>query len=186
MTFAVKRAGAVTIGIGILFLVGWFMMIFRPQGHDLTAAHKANAQALAQYGQYQTQETVLNRILAEKPQDEARYAILNAAVPSDPQLAAAIDQINGAASSAGFSVKNVSPTAPTAQAATPATPGAAGVPSVALSITGSGSYPQAIAFLTNLTTTARTFVISSVQFSGGTASGAPLAVSIACTMFYSH
>ena len=185
MTFAVKRAGGVTIGVALVFIVGWFMLVFHPQGKDLTKAHKANADAQAQLGQLQSQEVVLNRILAQKPQDVARYAVLNAALPDDPQLAGAIDQINAAAASSGFALKNVNPAAPAAKAAA-TTQSAAGVPNVALSINGSGSYQQAISFMTNLTSSSRTFVISSVQFSGGQTNGAPLSVSIACSIYFAR
>ena len=185
MTNSTKRIGGIAVGISLFLLVAWAMLVFRPQSADLAKAHKDKAAAEQQVSQLQSQVASLRQIYAHISTDTARFATLSAAVPDNPELSKAFTQINDAATAAGVQIHSVNPTPPAAASAS-AAGATAGVPSIAVSISASGTYEQAQAFLTQLATNPRVFVVNSVSFSGGQSgpSSSTLSIQMGASIFY--
>lgn len=182
MTPVIKRAGTIAAGVTVLVVAVWALLLYRPQSHHLATAHKAQAAAEQQLTGLQQQEASLQNIYAHIGADKAKYAVLETALPNDPHLPSAIDQINAASRATGLQITSISPTAPAATTSTQAK-SSPGPRSITVSISGQGLYPQATAFVTDLTRSSRMFVVNSLQLSGGGNNG-PLSVQIACTIFY--
>jgi Tfp pilus assembly protein PilO len=187
MTKASKRIGAFAGIIAVVVIAAWFLLLFRPEAKKVSNAHKAKAAAEQKATQLQSEVVSLKGLEKMIPADKQRYAILSAAVPDNPQLALAIDEIRTVATTSGLQITNLSPTPPTTNTGTAGsatkTSGAAGPPSIAVSITANGTYQQSMSFVSGLTAQPRTFVVDHITLSGGSNTH-NLAVSINARIFY--
>jgi Tfp pilus assembly protein PilO len=188
MNTSVKRIFGVAVLAALVLVVGWYLAAFSPQARDLSKAHKAHAAAEQQISKLQGQVTQLNALKSQIPADQAALSVLDAAVPSSPQLDSTLRQLHAAADSSGVTLSAVSPSAPAAtttssgqSSSSSSAQAASGTPSIALSLSASGSYPQITSFLTQLSSMPRTVVVTSVNISG---SAAALTAAITANIFY--
>jgi Tfp pilus assembly protein PilO len=181
MNTTIKRIGAVAAGAALLVVVVWYLALFSPQAHKLSAAHKDHAAAEQKVSQLQGQLVQLNALKARIPADKAALSVLDAAVPSSPQLDSTLTQLHAVATSSGVNLSELSPTPPPATAAT-GTQQASGSTSISLSMTASGSYPQLMTFLNGLASMPRVLVVTGMNISTGTAG--QLSAQITANIFY--
>lgn len=174
------RRLATAVGIVLVLIVAvWYFGIFRTESHKLAAAHQAHAAAETQITTMQGQVTNLEGLLKQVPQDKAKLAAFQAAVPDTPQLDAALNDINQVAVRSGATITSLGPSKPST------TPGSSGqksaVPAVPLSIQASGSYSQLMALLSGLDAMPRTIVVNTIAISG---TGPKLSATISAEIFY--
>lgn len=180
-----KRVGAILAGASVLLTLIWFVALFRPESHALSAAHKAHAAAQQQVAQLDSQVTQLRQLERQIPQDRAALAKMAAAVPGTPSLATVLGQLHSAATASGVTLSSLSPSAPAVPGATgSAQPSTSSVPTITLGMSATGDYHQLMSFLTTLATMPRTVVVDTLSMSGG-GSSASLSASITAQIFYS-
>lgn len=168
-------------GIAIAILVAaWFLLIFRPESKKLSTAHQAKAAAEQKASQLQDQVQSLDHLVTLVPADKTAFAGLQQHLPDNPQLPAALDQLQADALSTGVQLQSVNPTAPAAPGSSGQT--ASGPAAITFAITAVGSYQQDMAFLTTLNNSARTFVTDHLSLAGG--GTGRLNMSMSVRMFY--
>lgn len=173
---------------------GWFLLVSPRQ----SAAAALRAQAATQS---QTNDTLNAQVMALTRQarqlsaERARLALLQARIPTGPNLPTLIVQLRDAADRAGVSVVSLQPGAPTPLTATgttttlppgttgtgstsssaTSTPGVGSVLAIPITVTTNGGFFQLEQFLANLENLTRSFLVSSVTVAtggGGSSSGA--------------
>jgi Tfp pilus assembly protein PilO len=180
MNTTIKRISAVA-GLAALVIVAlWYFALFSPQAKDLSKAHKDHAAAEQKISQLQGQVVQLNALKSQIPADKAALSVLNAAVPSSPQLDNVLRQLHAAATASGITLSTVGPSSPTA-ASTSTASKTSGTPSITLALSASGTYSQITAFLSQLARMPRTVVVSSLNIAG---SGTQLTAQITANIFY--
>ena len=190
MTNATRRLSAITGSIALLLIVVWYFALFSPQGKTLAKAHKAEAAANGQKVQLQSQIATLNALVKEIPQDQAKLATYKQAVPDDPQLPAALDAIQTAATNSGVTLSMTDPTNTSSGVANGTSSGVAatkGTPSMPVLMNVKGSFQQITAFVTALTAMPRTVVIQSLNVTGDASgsTGQPgLQVAMSTDLYY--
>jgi Tfp pilus assembly protein PilO len=193
MNTSIKRIGAVAGAAALLVLIVWYFALFRPQSRDLAAAHKAHAAAEQKVSQLHNQVTQLDSLKSEIPADKAALSVLDAAVPSSPELDSTLIQLHTVATASGVTLSAVSPSAPpaktasgsssTASSSSGASGGTAspsGSPSISLTMSASGSYAQIMSFLSGLAGMPRTVVVTSLNIAGTS----QLTAQITANIFY--
>jgi Tfp pilus assembly protein PilO len=187
MTTALKRIGAFAGIMAVVVIAAWFLLLFRPETKSVSNAHKAKAAAEQKASQLQSEVVSLQGLEKMIPADKQQYGILSAAVPDNPQLALAIDEIRTVATTSGLQIANLNPTPPTtstgAGSSATKTSGGAGPPSIAVSITANGTYQQSMSFVSGLSALPRTFVVDHITLTGGSNTHG-LAVTINARIFY--
>ena len=182
MNSQTKQIGLIAAGVSILLVVVWWLALMSPQGHKLAKAHKAHSAAEQQISSLQGQVSQLQALVKQEPQDQAALVTLKKAVPDNPELDAALNQLQDAADQAGVTMTSISPSTPaTGAAASHPSSGGSAAPVVTLSVSSSGTYQQVTAFITHLDNLPRTFVVTGVNMSG---SGQKLAVQLGISIFY--
>jgi Tfp pilus assembly protein PilO len=178
MTTTTKRIAAVAAGAALVLIGLWYVALFHPATHKLAVAHKAEAAAEQNISQLHAQVAQLQTLEAQIPSDKAKLAALNAAITTNPSLATALVQLHQAATRSGATLSTVGPSAPTGPSAGAQT---SGTPSIALTLTASGSYGQLMAFLRQLASLPRTLVVDTLDISG---SGSKLTANMSARIFY--
>ena len=165
----------------LVLIVAWYFLLLSPEMKKVKSAHKAHAAAEQQIGQLQSQVSQLQAWVKQIPQDNARFAQLEAALPDNPQLDQALILIHQAAASSGVAVTSLAPTAPGKSAGGQASQSAGpGAPSIAVSVTAQGGGAQIKAFLGALQGLPRTVVIDNVALGGGST----VTANISARIFY--
>lgn len=186
MSSASTRIGVIAGGAAVLLALAWGLFLFRPQMQDVGKIHRQQAAAAAQVTTMQGTVAGLQAQVHEVPAAQQEYATLLAALPDNPRLPAAIQQINAAAAASGYSVKAVNPTKP--GGSDTATKGSGGAQAIPVSISGTGTYEQTTAFITDLLTGPRIFEITRVSITGSTTpapgGSAALASQLSAQMFF--
>ena len=180
MNTTMKRIGIVAGLAALVLVVGWYLTLFSPQARDLSKAHKAHTAAEQKISQLQNQVVQLNALKSQIPADEAALSVLNAAVPRTPQLDTALQQLHTAAVTSGVNLSTVSPSSPTTSSTNTAQK-SSGTPSITLTMSASGSYPQLTSFLAELATMHRTVVVTSLTIAG---TGTQLTAQVTANIFY--
>lgn len=178
MMMANRRLFGVTIGAAVLLVVVWYFALLSPQNHKMAAAHQAQATAEQQASQLRSQVVQLNALVRQIPQDTKRLGTYSAAVPDDPQLDAALRDIQQSATSAGVSMSSLTPSGATS-GSTAATYG--GTPAIGVSIAATGSYNQLMTFVTDLNKMPRTLIVTALNVSG---TGTSLSAQVSSYIFY--
>jgi Tfp pilus assembly protein PilO len=182
---ATQRIGLVTAAAALLLVVVWYFVLWSPEGHKLTAANTAHTAAEAQVSKLQSQVAGLQILLRGIPSDQQKLAQYKQAVPDNPELSSALDQIQAAAIHAGINISSISPGGAPAGAAGKASQGVNGVPAITVSISFTGSYQGVMSFITALDSMNRTLVVTSTSLSGGSGSAnAQMSASISSDIFY--
>lgn len=175
MTQSTKKVSAVTAAIAVALLAFWYVGLFRPQTASLHKASAAYGMAQRQEDQLKSQVSALEALERQVPQDTAKLAAFDAAVPKTPDLQDMLDQLHTLAVSTGVELTTLSPSLPGTGTAT------TGSPEVQLNMSVSGSYAQLRSFITGLDSVKRVVVVTQLAISG---SGGTLTASIAAHMFY--
>ena len=178
MNTTIKRIGAVAGVVAVVLVAVWYLALFSPQAHDLSKAHKSHAAAEQKITQLQSQVVQLNALKAQIPADKAALAVLNAAVPAQPQLDSTLRQLHAQAIASGVTLSTVNPSVPATSSSS--TPKSSGTPSIALTMSASGGYPQLMSFLSGLANMPRTVVVTSLSISGTS----QLTAQISANIFY--
>ncbi len=187
MNTSMKRIGGIAAAAAVVVLVIWYFALFRPETRDLSAAHKAHATAELKVSQLRNQVTQLDALKADIPADKAALSVLDAAVPSSPQLDTTLNQLHTVATASGVTLSAVSPSAPAAtpsggssSTASGSSPSTSGTPSIGLTMSAGGSYAQIMSFLSGLASMPRTVVVTSLSISGTS----QLTAQITANIFY--
>jgi Tfp pilus assembly protein PilO len=187
------------IAIFLLILAGVsalaFVGVFRPQTTKISDTRKETEATKERISQLQLELGQLQALQKQAPELRARAQRVDAAIPSDPQLAQFILQVQDAATKSGIDWMSVSPTPPAPAAAT-GTQGGTGQPQggtqgqpqgavseVAINMSVNGGYFQVQDFLTRLETLGRAVKISGVTLAPGSAGLPQLAASLTMKMF---
>lgn len=174
------RRLATAVGAALVLIVAvWYFGIFRTESHKLASAHQAHAAAETQITTMQGQVTNLKGLLEQVPQDKAKLASFQTAVPDTPQLDAALNEINQVAVRSGATITSVGPSNPSATSAGSGQKSA--VPAIPLSIQASGSYSQLMGLLAGFDAMPRTLVVNTIAISG---TGSKLSATISAEIFY--
>lgn len=182
MNLGTRRIGIVAVAAAAVLVIVWYVALFRPEAAKLKTAHSNYAAAQSKLVQLRSEVSSLEVLQKQIPADKQRLATLDAAVPKDPDLKDVLDQLHGAAASSGVDLSSVSPSsAPTPASSSQATTG--GVGTIQLSMSASGTYPQLMAFVTQLTGMARTVAVNNLSLSNGGA--ATMSASLNASIFYS-
>lgn len=184
MNTATKRTFGIAAAAAVVILVMWFMVFFRPQSHKLSNLHNQSAQASQQISQLDTEIGQMKALLPLIPADQKALAKLKAAVPDNPSLSDAIDQLHAAATHSGVSLTSIGPSTPSA--ATGSAKTTQGTPAITLSLTAAGTYQQMMAFIDALDSAPRTFVIDRLGLSGAPQLTATMSVRVFYTGTPSH
>jgi Tfp pilus assembly protein PilO len=182
---ATQRIGLVTAAAAILLVVVWYLAFWKPQTHTLAVANKAGVAANANVQQLESQITGLQVLVKQIPSDEQKLAAYKQAVPDNPELSSALDQIQGATAHSQVTLSSISPTgAPTATTKTGQMLN--GVPVIGVSMSVTGSYEALMSFVTALNHMPRTLVITNLSLSGagGSSSASGMSASINSDIFY--
>jgi Tfp pilus assembly protein PilO len=181
MTTVSKRIFAVAGGAALVILVAWYMLLFRPANHRLSAAHTAHAAAEQQIAQLNSTIGSLMILKQHVPADKARLAALEAQLPDSPQLASDLNQLQAAAAATGVDLTSVAPTAPAGASGANGAQASVGTPAITLTLTAGGTYQQLMAFLTKCNALPRVMVIDHMSLSGV---GNQLTANMGARIFY--
>jgi Tfp pilus assembly protein PilO len=178
----------IRIAVFLLVLAGVtvaaFLLVFRPQTGNISEARKETEATGQRISQLRLELGQLQALQKQAPELRARAQQVDTAIPSDPQLAQFILQVQDAATKSGIDWLSVSPTPPAASTTTGAqTPGQANVSEVAITMGVNGGYFQVQDFLTRLETLGRAVKISGVTLGPGPAGPPQLAASLTMKMF---
>lgn len=188
MMTATRRIPAVAAAAALVLVIAWYFLLWGPEAKSVKSAHKAHAQAEQKITQLQSQIISLQGLVKQIPEDNAKFAQLEAALPENPQLDQALNLLHQAAVQTGVTLANVAPTTPSGSSsgASPSQ-GASGGPAITLSLSVLGNPAQLEAFLSALNTLPRTIVVDKVSLSGGgqsSSSNSGGAASLTARIFY--
>lgn len=180
-----RRIPVMAAGAALLIMVAWYFLLWAPQTKNLHNARKAYASAEQKIAGYKSQAAQLEALKKQIPQDNAKFAQLEAELPDNPQLDQALRLLHDAANQSGILVTTLAPTTPagsvsgTGQSAAAAnTPGG---PSVTLTISFQGAFSGVKTFLNALNNLQRTVVVDKVSISAGKD---PVAGTMSARIFY--
>lgn len=172
---------ATAAGIAAVALLAvWYLALWKPQTHKLAAAHKADAAAQVQISGLHQQVNQLQALEKEIPADKVKLAKYQQAIPTNPELSAAIRSIQAAATTTGVSLNSLAPTVPTSNSSS-GRGSVSGATTIPVTISAQGTYAGLTAFIQALTSMPRTLVIQSTSLGG---KGTTMTLSIAASMFY--
>lgn len=177
----VKQLSLATAAVAIVVVAVWYLALLKPQSHELASARKADAAAKAQQVTLQQQVGALQALEKQIPADQAKYARYQQAIPSTPELSAAIREIQAAANSSGVTMSSLAPVVPTGTNSSAAAGTVSGATTIPVSISATGAYGNLTAFVAALNAMPRTFVVQSLNLGG---SGGSMSASITGAMFY--
>lgn len=165
-----RRMMAIAIGAGLLVLVLWYFMLWKPQQNSISDAKDRRQTAEDQAAQLRVTLSRLEELRRGAALTQSRIEQLRVAVPEQPNLAQLILDVNDAANRAGIEFMSITPSPPTAAAA-------GGASAINLSLSLTGGYFQVIDFVNRLTALPRVIVIDTISLGGSQPSGG-LSVSI--------
>lgn len=183
MNVSTRRITGVAAAAAVVLVLVWYVALFRPESHHLSSARQAYAAAEKQVSSLRQQVVSLEAIEKQIPADKARLAQLDAAVPHSPDLRGLLDQLHALATATGVVVTVVSPAAPSNSTSTGSTAKSSlgGAQSTQVALTLDGSYQQMAAFLTGLSSMARSVVVDGANISS---SRHGLAAQLTTQIFY--
>lgn len=153
-----RRNTLVVILVAIVMLVAYFFLIFNPQTGKINDAREEADAAEAQVQQLELELAHLRQLQKDEPKLREQAAVLDAAMPNDPQLANFILQVQDSANAAGIEWLSVSPSPPAA-----ANPPQPGVLEVTIAMNVEGGYFQVQDFVVRLETLSRALKIGTVS-----------------------
>jgi Tfp pilus assembly protein PilO len=189
----VNRRLLIPLGVGVVFIILWFVALYGPQSSALSDARKRADIATQQGATLRDQLTRLQQSRRDQPLKQSQLETLRVAVPDDPNLAQFILDANDAASKAGIDFLSITPTPPSAAGQTATTPttvaggaaggaGATAIP-IRIGMTASGGYFQVLDFVNRLNRLPRIVVVDSLQMGGQGTDVSRLQVTLAERIF---
>lgn len=180
-----KRIPMIAGAAALLIVVAWYFLLWSPQTKSLHTARKAYASAEHKIADYKVQTAQLEAVKKHIPEDNAKFAQLQAELPDNPQLDQALRLLHDAANQSGILVATVGPSTPLGGTQTGGQSSAAsstpGGPAITLSMTFQGSFDQVKTFLSSLNNLQRAVVIDKLSISG---SKGPVAATMTARIFY--
>lgn len=187
ITSVPRRIVAVAGAAVVVVIALWYFAVWSPQAKNLKAARAAHTAAEAKITHLQSQMVELRALVREIPVDEANLAALDQNIPDRPQFDSILLQVHQAGNSSGAQVTTVTPSGVAGASGGTTGGGGAGsavkggVPSIALSISATGTPGQVSNFLVQLDQMQRTLVIDHISLSSGTTL---VSTNIAARVFY--
>lgn len=181
---AYRRIPVIAGAAALFLIVVWYFLLWAPQTKSLHTAQKAYAAAEQKIADYKQQKAQLEALKKQIPQDNAKFAQLQAELPDNPQLDQAVRLIHDAASQSGIVVATLNPSTPAGSVSSgsgQASTATAGGPSITLTISFTGQFEQVKNFLRALDNLQRTVVIDKVSIGGDKD---PVAGSLTARIFY--
>lgn len=181
-----RRNVIVFVLVMIAVLAVWFLLIYSPQSNKIDEATAAADSAEEQARKLNLEVQRLQALEKQAPQLRERAARADTAIPSEPQLAQFILQVQEAANASGVDWISVAPAPPTAAPAQGAPAELLGVREVAISMNVEGGYFQVQDFITRIETLTRAVKITAVVLAGGQEDGTNLVAALSMKMFVSQ
>jgi Tfp pilus assembly protein PilO len=158
MTARLRRPAVIGALLCLLFALGWWQLLWNPQGAALASAHKKDQQESANLVTVEQTLGHLKHLQAISPKLAALEARLTSAAPTDDQLDQVVLAVNGLVQSTGITVQSMSVSPP---AATPT-----GLETMELHLGGQGDYFAVQDFLDGLRNLPRLVVADALSESG--------------------
>jgi Tfp pilus assembly protein PilO len=147
-------------GAGILGMIAvWYVMLFSPQGSQLSAANSRLDAARQRQTVLRAQLRAVQTAKTAPSTIQAQIDALKQAIPNAPDLAGFIDAANAAASGSGVDFLSLAPSQPSASKG-------AAVSDLKLSMNVKGSYFQVIDFINRLDSLPRLLVVDGLNLTG--------------------
>ena len=153
-----------------------FLLVFGPQTERINTTREQAQAEEARASQLALELQRLEALQQDAPKLRARAQTVDTAIPSDPQLAQFILQVQDAATKAGIDWLAVSPSLPAAAAQ-------ASLFEINVSMNVAGGYFQVQDFLTRLESLPRAVKISAVSLGAGEGGLPALAASLTMKLF---
>lgn len=181
-----RRLVLAVAGVGLVLLVAFWFLAWKPTSHQLKSAHGRLTQAQSLQTTLRAQVAGLESARKKESTYRSELSALKAAIPSSPSIAGIVDQLSQDASASGVSLPSLAPSLansnPAASSPSAKTKGPA-VSTVQLGLSVDGTYPQIVNFVNRLNSSPRLFVVKQVSMSAGTGNHA-MAASLQVDAFY--
>ena len=169
-----RRTILVAFAAAAVLLLGWFMLLWGPQGGRLSDARERLGTAENENRALELRLSRLQAVQERAPELTAALSELRRAVPDDPALAQFILDANQAANESGVQFLSIAPNVP--EAGNPS--------SIRLSINVTGTYEAVLLYLRRLEDLPRIVVVDSLGLSPSQdEAGLQLSVAILARMF---
>ncbi|HVM53150.1 MAG TPA: type 4a pilus biogenesis protein PilO [Acidimicrobiales bacterium] len=169
-----RRTILVAFAAAVVLLLGWFMLLWGPQGGRLSDARDRIDAAENENRALELRLSRLQAVQERAPELTAALSELRRAVPDDPALAQLILDANQAANESGVEFLSIAPSVPAA--GSPAT--------ITLSINVTGTYEAVLLYLRRLEELPRIIVVDTLSLSPSQSeAGLQLSVSLTARMF---
>ena len=182
-----KQKRGVIYGAGVAVLVAmvaaWYFLLWSPQGHKLATLHSQQATYTSQATTLAAQLAQLRTEAKHMSSAKAQLSKQGQAVPSTPNIAQLILQVDSAAHASDFQFLGISPgiiTAPTASGSTAAPKGSPNV--IPISVKGSGTFFQVLDFMHRISGLPRVVVFNNIALSGSSSSGVGVSPTLNVTL----
>jgi Tfp pilus assembly protein PilO len=159
MTAHLRRPAVIGALVCMVFVLGWWQLLWNPQGAALAAAHKKDQQESANLVTVEQTLGHLKHLQLISPKLAALEARLTSAAPTDDQLDQVLLAVNNLVQANGITVQSLSVAQPTASTT--------GLQTMELHFAGQGGYFAVQNFLDGLRTMPRLMVADSLSESSG-------------------
>lgn len=180
-----RRYVTIFVLVMLAVLVAWFFLVWTPQSNDIEETAQAADDSEGQATRLRLEVARLEELEKKAPALRERAAKADTAIPSEPQLAQFILQVQAAADASGVEWVSVTPTPPAALPEEAAEPQAGGLLQVSLSMAVEGGYFQVQDFITRLETLSRAVKVFSILLNAGGAEPTTLQATMSMRMFVS-
>jgi Tfp pilus assembly protein PilO len=174
-----RQVAGASAAVIVALAAVWYLVLIRPESHQLAAARRADAAAQTQIASLHDQVAQLDAFKAHLAQDRARLQAAEQAIPNGSHLASAIRSIQAAAVANGVTLTSLDPQVPAPGSAPTATVGSAAVLPVSINV--GGSYAGLVGFMQALDAMPRTLVVDTVNISG---TDSNLTLALSTDLFY--
>jgi Tfp pilus assembly protein PilO len=176
MTDRLRRPAAVGVLVSLLLLLGWWQLLWQPQGAALAAAHTQGQQASTDLVTAEQAVGHLKHLQTISPKLTALEQQLSNAAPPSDELDQFLLMLNSLAQASGVTIASVAPTQPTASST--------GLETMIVHLSGQGDYFAVQHFLDTLRSATRLIVVDSITESpGGTRTPGSIAFGLGIHLF---
>ena len=158
MTARLRRPAVIGALLCLVFVLGWWQLLWKPQGAALAAAHKKDQQESSNLVTVEQTLGHLKHLQVISPKLAALEARLTSAAPTDDQLDQVLLAVNGLVQSNGITVQTLSVGQPTGSTT--------GLATMQLHFAGGGDYFAVQDFLDGLRNMPRLMVVDALSESG--------------------
>jgi Tfp pilus assembly protein PilO len=159
-----KAVIALAVMGGLVILYGWNSIFLAPKAEAKAAAHKELVAARQQEQELRRNLTELRKLANDSQAREAELARIGRLIPAAPDVAGAIDILNGTAQAAQVAWSSFVPS--------PSSPAAAGGPSsISIGMKISGTFGQIFDYLRRLELLDRLVVVDALQLTAEAVEG---------------